>query len=309
VTQKWFGCNRKYASKKKINVVNYIVLALMLAVPSLLSGCQKPQTTELTVDTVLVTVNGSAITQSELDGAIIRTLGEAAITLPSEVSANMLESLIASRAMALMQQKIMPEQKIRELELRAQAYREELLVRQYMKANAEPLPVTTNMVSTYYHNYPEEFGGKLSRTFEVISTIRKIDAGERKQLITELTGMTSADDWNRKATELKAKNLPVRYRNITLPIDLLEQPLRSLVENTPSGQVSQVLASDEVMRVKVIAETRAPTKPLSEVSADIRRKLAPVQFRKSVKQLSQQALGSAEIIYFKQARPTPSQGI
>lgn len=285
-----------------------IALTFLFAVTAFLSACQKPQTAESENATILATVNDSVITQSELDAAIVRTLGEAEVVIPSEASVKMLKSLVASRAMAMAQQQALSDQKMRELELRVQAYKEELLVRQYIESNAEPQPVTPSMVRTYYHDYPEEFGGKLSRTFEVISTIRKVENDERKLLVTELTALASSDDWDLKATELKSRELPVRYRNITVRTDLLEQPLRSLVENTVIGQASPILASGEVMRVKVINEARSPAKPLQEVSADIRRKLAPIQFRKSVKQLSQQALKSAEIEYFKQDRPTPSQG-
>ena len=49
--------------------------------------------------------------------------------------------------------------------------------------------------------------------------------------------------------------------------------------------------------VRITEEKKIPPRPLSEVSAKIRKSLAPIQVKESVKAASTKALETAEVIY------------
>ena len=67
------------------------------------------------------------------------------------------------------------------------------------------------------------------------------------------------------------------------------QPLKSLVASTGQGETSPLHMGDTLTIVKVVETKALPAKPLMEVSADIRRKLAPVKMKDAIKAISAEA--------------------
>ncbi len=82
-------------------------------------------------DPVLARVNGSAITASELNAAVERSFGADA-ELADTRRKGVLESLVLSRAIALAREKELDEAGKRAIERKVAAYREEVLVREYL---------------------------------------------------------------------------------------------------------------------------------------------------------------------------------
>lgn len=160
----------------------------------LLTGCEGDSRQALVSAPVepsatLATVDDSIITRDQLELTIERTLGDSAPLFASaEVERKILESLVSSRAMALLAERELSPSERAQLDLKAQAYREELLVRHYLEAHATPEPITTEQVADYYNRHPDEFGGGVERSFETISSSQVLEEPQRSELITLLSG-------------------------------------------------------------------------------------------------------------------------
>src|SRR5690606_15630218 len=214
------------------------------------------------------------------------------------VERKILESLVSSRAMALLAERELSAGEKAEVELKAQAYREEILVKHYLQAHASPTPVTTEMVADYYARNPDEFGGSLEKTFEVIASTRALDGDEKAELIELLSAAEVKEkDWSALVEQWRAQGRPLEYRQNHLKLELLEQPMRSLVAPTQPGDIAPLYTGEQLLLVRVTAERRLPAKPLGEVSADIREKLAPQALKQAIKSLSAEAVKDVKVEY------------
>ncbi|WJN59428.1 peptidyl-prolyl cis-trans isomerase [Pseudomonas sp. SO81] len=247
----------------------------------------------------LVTVDESPITRAQLELTIERTLGDSApLFANEEVERKILDSLVSSRAMALLAERELDASEKQQLDLKAQAYREELLVRHYLQEHATPEPVSTEMVADYYNRHPEEFGGGVEKSFEIIASTTELDERQRSELITLLSGAeVQKGDWQALVASWRTAGRPLEYRQNKLRPEMLGQPLRSLVEGTATGSLAPLYTNGQLLLVRVTAEQKLPAKPLAEVSAAIREKLAPQALKKAVKELSAQAVEQVKVQY------------
>lgn len=282
--------------------VKYAFSALALAV--LLAGCKedsKQALNDVPVEpsATLVTVDKTPITRAQLELTIERTLGESApLFANEEVERKILESLVSSRAMALLAERELDASEREQLDLKAQAYREELLVRHYLEAHANPEPVTTEQVADYYNRHQDEFGGGVEKSFEIIASDQELEPAQRTELITLLSGsQVQGKDWQKLVADWRQAGKPLQYRQSRLKLELLEQPLRSLVEPTAAGSIAPLYVDGQLMLVRVTAEQQLPAKPLAEVSGAIREKLAPQALKQVVKNLSSEALKAVDVQY------------
>ena len=282
--------------------VKYAFSALALAV--LLAGCKedsKQALNDVPVEpsATLVTVDKTPITRAQLELTIERTLGESApLFANEEVERKILESLVSSRAMALLAERELDASEREQLDLKAQAYREELLVRHYLEAHANPEPVTTEQVADYYNRHQDEFGGGVEKSFEIIASDQELEPAQRTELITLLSGsQVQGKDWQKLVADWRQAGKPLQYRQSRLKLELLEQPLRSLVEPTAAGSIAPLYVDGQLMLVRVTAEQQLPAKPLAEVSGAIREKLAPQALKQVVKNLSSEALEAVDVQY------------
>lgn len=243
---------------------------------------------------VLAEVNGNAITEDQLNFAMQRTFNKRLKGVDEEeIRRKVLKSLVNSRAMALLMGKELSESDKYDLELKVKAYREELLVQRYLTSHVSPEPVSTAMVKAYYEKHPDEFGGGLEKEVEIIKSTGELSSDKRKALLVALAKVDFEADW--KAWVEGQSDLELNYKKVRVNPDVLHQPLRSLIMATDKGAVSPVHNDKEVLIVRVLSETQLPAKPLSQVSADIRRKLAPTKLREAVKKASEMALNEVEV--------------
>lgn len=278
--------------------LTYVFIGLLLA------GCedesrQALENVPVEPSATLVTVDDSVITRAQLELTIERTLGESApLFATEEVERKILESLVSSRAMALLAERELDASERAQLDLKAQAYREELLVRHYLQAHATPEPVTTEQVVDYYNRHPDEFGGGVEKSFEIIGNSQTLDEAQRTELIALLSGpKVQGNDWQALVAAWRDEGKPLEYRQSRLKLELLEQPLRSLVEPTAVGSIAPLYIKDQLLLVRVTDEHRLPAKPLNEVSGGIREKLAPQALKQAVKSLSSEALKQVKVEY------------
>jgi len=244
-------------------------------------------------ENVVAKVNQSPVTQSELELAVSRLPQVAGLN--ADVREKLLESLIKSRAMALMAESQLSLEEKHLLELRVRAFREELLVKDYIENHADAEPVSNAMVKEYYHAFPEKFGGAVRKRFEYVTVYRELEEHEVGKITAWLAEIKTRNDWNRLVESAKLNDLPVKYQQADMRPELLQEPLKTSVANAKPGSAPVILERAQPYLVRVLEEAHTPPKPISEVSAEIRKRLAPVQLKKAIRQLSEQALQNVDV--------------
>jgi len=252
-------------------------------------------------DVVLARVNGSPITRYELELTILSTLGPSSAGRLDEAGRQkVLESLVAGRAIARVQEADMTAEEIAAIDKKTRAYREQLLVKQYLAKHVAPQPVTNEMVREYYESHPERFGARTIRTYEMLSGRRKMNAKERDTLIQVLKSNADQKDWQQWAGELQGQGYPIEYRRGRVAEKILHPRLNQLMRPLKKGETSQLtFIEGTAYAVRIVDEKQLAARPLNEVGAEIRKALVPVQLKKSVKLASQQVLQSADVVYEK----------
>lgn len=262
--------------------------------------------TKATDKNVVVWVDETPVTKSQLNLAVDRTLGASAgYFMNEELQEKILNSVISSRAMARLAEKKMDEFDLQELEDKVQAYREELLVKRYIKQEIVTTPVSDQQVKEYYEKHLDEFGAGTIKKFEVIESIGKANEEQRRAFLKKLGSVKKRKNWKQFVQSMKKKGLPLNYRMVNAKVSLLKNPLASIVKKTPAGQVSPMHFSTQMLIVRVLEEKKVAPKPMREVSAEIRQKLVPVNLKKSVRTLSEKARSQVKIRFNNQENQNP----
>ncbi len=282
------------------------------AVSLVLHACSNDSSTDgassPTLDTsvataqVLATVNGEPITQVDVDFMISRTFsGAEQLFFDEKMQAKVLESLVASTAMRQAMVSELSADQLKEIENKAKAYKEELFVKEYLVKNAAPEPVSTQMVKEYYDQYPEEFGGGVSKVFEMLATPSKSTDEARNQFLIaakELGGdKNTSGDKSWQAVAKQNANSVVYSRSTSRP-GLLAPKLASVLSGLSAGEASEVVMVDGSPHlIRVLEQKKLAAQPLNTVSAEIRKKLAAIQLKKAVKKASNQVIKQAAVEY------------
>jgi len=243
----------------------------------------------------LATVNGEAITQDDIDFMITRTFsGSEQLFFNDEMQAKVLDSLIASKAMQQKMRTTLSEERLSDIKNRTKAFEEELFVKEYLTEFATPEPVSSKMVQDYYQQYPEEFGGGESREFEMLATSAKPDEDKRDAILKEVQSLKDNTNWLAYSNN---NELGLVHKNATMQPGLFAPALERAISRTNPGDVSDIVfikGAPHLVRVKKV--NTLPAKPLSEVSAQIRKKLAALQLKKAVKSASANAISEATVV-------------
>lgn len=284
-------------------------LVALCALATVLTACSKGDSadskqnqSEQNNSVVLVKVNGSPITADELQLAVERTFGDnAALYMSEELEGKLLQSLISSRAIS---QKALAEMSASDkqwLDLKTEAYREELLVKYYLEEHAQPDPVTNEMVTQYYQSNQDKFGGGKLKEFEYVQV--RIPAGsDSAEAVKPLTTLGAEKDWKANLDIVKNvnKDWQVDYRKASMKADQIQPPLDALIATLKPGEIAPLKIEKNIYTLlRLISERELPVKTLSEVSAEIRKTLSPLQLKKAVKTISDKALTDAEVEFME----------
>jgi predicted small lipoprotein YifL len=253
-------------------------------------------------DKVLATVNGSTVSAYDLEQAVRTSLGPAAAgMLDAKGKKSVLESLVAARAIAQVQEKDLSPMDRAALDRQTAAYREQLLVKLYLAKNTDGEPVSRQMVEDYYRRHPEQFGAKTVKQYEAIASSSALSDADRDKLLAALKGADQQKNWSAWSAKLKQRGLAVVYTGGNVDPAILTADLRGRLETLKAGDPANLsLAEGRVRLVRVTAEKKIPPRPLNEVSARIRKMLLPVQLKKAVKQAADQVLATAKVEYVNQ---------
>jgi hypothetical protein len=274
---------------------HYFLLTLLL-----LGACTADKSdVSLKVDSdpanqVLATVGGEAITQGDVDFMLQRTFANAdQLPVDAQVQSKVLQSLVAAKAMKLSIQKDLSDEDLLIIRNKVKTYEEELYFKQYLIKNTKPEPASNQMVTDYYERHPEEFGAKQQRSFELLKTARKPSTEKRDALISQISSIKTDRDWQQLA---KDSDLGLVYQRGSALSGLLDKSLEDSLTKLDPGSSSEIIFVEgipHILRLNKITEL--PPKPLSSVSAGIRKKLAANQLKKAVKIASEKAVKLADV--------------
>ncbi|MFC1749397.1 peptidyl-prolyl cis-trans isomerase [Pseudomonadota bacterium] len=289
-----------------------ILPALLLSL--LLAGCSDDKTAPTTIgadasdgtvlpgdDDVLVTVEGESITRYDLESAIGDMLSpEQGMFLDDAGRKKILESLIVSRVLAKKAIETGVDSELDALDKKVNAYKEQLLATHYLKAHVAPEPVTQEMVREYYEKHPEKFGGKTVREYEMLFEKEGSNKSQRASLLEEMQAATESKNWADYSTKRNKADskLKLGYRSGELDVALFDKKLNALLMSLDVGETSTVTyIASRAYRVRITGERIVKPRPLQDVSAEIRKSLAPLQFKKSIKKISSEVLKTANVVY------------
>lgn len=279
-----------------------VLMALVISGAFLfgLSGCgsSEPETKSepLQQSPVLAYVNEEAITQADVDFTLERMLkGQALAQVDDALRKKVLDSLISSRAMKIQMASTLGAEEKESIAQSAKAYEEELYVKEYLANHVVPEPVTLEMIQAYYDKHPEEFGGEAVRDFQLLIMTNAKDLQARDKFLAAVPEIKAAKDWATAKHQL-AQIPGVEYREGRTRPGLLEPALEQAISNMEAEQSSDLVhINDQIYLVKVTAVTRQAPRPLTDVSADIRKQLAAQQLRAAVKKASEEVLKNVQV--------------
>jgi hypothetical protein len=285
--------------KRKVNVLVFLFLALTMSACQKSTDEQAAGKTEKENDPVLVKVNGQVITQKDLDVTMLRLLGPARMAQLDDVAkSKILDSLVMSRLISGAAEAELDTDNKDHLERQVRDYREEILVKQYLRDHVEPQPITQGMVKAHYEKYPERYGAIVIREYQLLTTSNKPEGAARQNLLKIFNDAKDKKDWNGFAKKLKQQNYAVTLKQGKSNEQLLHQQLQLVMSSLKLNETSRPFLIDGVPQVvRITAEQKEAARPLSEVSAAIRKALLPGQLKIAIKQVADDLKKSAKIEY------------
>lgn len=288
---------RRYTRARSIVITCTTALCASL----LITACGKPEQGQAkapvpATSTPIATVNGEGITDADVDLAMQRMFSDTDRMLgDANLRSKVLESLVTSRAIKQLVLKELTPDESEKIHQQAKAYEEELLVKEYLQRHVTPEPVTSDMVQKFYQDNPARFGQETIRDFELLKAPTNLDDSRRDALLKAIPAIRAEADWS-KTEKTWADQFGLQLERGSSAAGLLNNALDEALKKMKPGETSEVVSVDgqfHLLRLK--AERQTPPKALSEVSADIRRQLAPLQLKKAVKQLSETARAQAKV--------------
>jgi hypothetical protein len=274
--------------------------ASLLGVAALIAGCQHKAPKEIPgANQVLATVNGSPITQFDVDRTAVRLLGPQRFSSLDEAAKHkVLESLVLSRAIAQIEAKQLDSADSYSLDKQVEDYREQLLVKHYLKDHANPKPVTEEMIVDYYNQHPYQFGGGEHKRYQMLFVTRDLSDTERQSVLKAYSRTQNQHDWKRYASALAKQKLPVSEQQGTTPASLPNKTLDDVLEKLGKGKVSTVTFVDGRPYLLQVTDTfTTQPRPLNDVRGQIRRELLPVRIKQALDVVSKQVLGKVKVEY------------
>ncbi len=288
----------------------FLPVAVVVGITLFVSGCgeeKSPSTSEPREDTapvqgnVLARVQGELVTNFDVEQAALKMLGAQQAALLDEAGRkNVLESLVLGKALSRVSKEELDAEELTMLEWKVQAYREQLLVNRYLRRHADPQPVTEQMIKEYYEANPARFGGRAVREYEMITSRERLDGVQRERVLAELANASVEKNWNRYITSLSKENLPLQFRRGKTNNNVILEELQRVIDRLSVGDVSKpFFVEGRVYIARVTSAENIPPRPLSEVSADVRKALVPVQLKKAIKKISDEVLNTVNVEYVK----------
>lgn len=281
-----------------------LTILLMTSMLTLLSACDRTadkEKTEAVQEKALVKVNGDVITDKDLQVASVRIVGaQKAFLIDENVKQKILESMVMSRVISTQALKDIDAEERDQIDRKSRDYREELLVKSYLRKNVDPQPVTQEMVKAYYDKNPELFGAKNIKEFELITTNKQVQGTQREQVLAVLNKARKSTNWKSYIKNVNKQKGLLEYRLGKTSEKLLNDQLRAAMSKMKNKDISRpVFIDGKPYLLRITKESQTKARPLAEVSTEIRRMLAPQQLKKAIRVISDKLMKEAKIEYVK----------
>ena len=275
----------------------YLVAFATVGTAVFACGCGS-QSVDVPAGKVVAEVDGTPITEAELSTYLVETLGGFGAARMDEAGRKKgLEGLAATRVIAKARASELTEQESAELASKVAAYRDQLLVRDYLTTHAPPTPVTAAQIEAYYAKNKERFTSQTERSYELLLSDRVLSNKEQASLVQALS-TPSEDAWAKRAATLRAQGLPMRHRTGVLGKAPLHPKLVQIARAMKVRQTSQVMfLQGKAFVLRVTHEKQLPAKTLQQASGEIRERLAPLQIKKSIAKIRAEAMKTAKVVY------------
>lgn len=279
------------------NLLNFKVFSLTTIVAALLSivGCSNNEDQSTKIDAnssaeIWAKVNSTNLTEPELEYAVKKLLGDQFVD--ARVLHNIRESLISSRAISLKAASVLDKNIQDEIEIATNAFREEKLIAAYIQQTVTPNPVSSKQVNEYYQSHLSDFGAQTVKSLQILKLDLSKSEISASKAVTILSKVSSSKNW-----KVATKSTPENVELITATSNKqlsprLKSTITSLVINDVSGVIVE---KDNAYVLKITGQQDIPPKPINEVSAIIRKRLAVQQLKTVVKQISEQILAESEV--------------
>lgn len=270
---------------------------VILGACAFIFGCKDKTTADLAVAAQPeAKVNGEIISSADVDFMIKRMAkDQQQIQADENFRKKILDSLIASRAMRQSVEPELSEAQRDEIKNAVKAYEEELFVKAYLQKNVVPQPVTSEMVQHYYEQHLQEFGGQTLRDFQLLRATVATNEELRNQLLQAVPQIRTTNDWQQKAGSWQ-QQYQLQFQQGRSKPGLFSAELDQVLARLQKGETSDVFYIDgELYLLRVTGISEVAAKPLTQVSADIRQRLAAQVLRDAVKEASETARAKAKI--------------
>jgi hypothetical protein len=271
--------------------------AVLLLLLTLACGDKKPLLEG--EDVVLATVEGKHITKYDLESAAARTLGHLGdVALSGGSKRELVEGMALGRAMASLRERELDDKQKAELDKRVQAFRERLLVDQYLAAHGKRKPPAEAELKAYYDANPAKFGQRQTRVFELAFAPLSEGDAARVQTLASLGKVREAIDWDRAVTEGKQVAPSLALVRGDVELGTLPAKLRTIATSMAKGEASAITFVDGrayVLRVTQI-ET-VPPWPFADVRDQIAVLLAPRGDKQAVLAVRDDVLKRVKVDY------------
>jgi hypothetical protein len=277
----------------------YIAAALVCA-----SACKSEPPKDDGSGAVLARIDGAPITEADLALAAVKAVGKDYVRLLGpEDKKKLLESIVLARAIAVEAEKDLDARARADLERRVRAHKEQLLVEHYLGVHGNLEAVSAEAMQRYYDENSERFGGGVVRRYELLVGSRVPSEAETQKLIAALRGAPARQDWQALAADLQKQGLPLVFQKGEGGESALHVRLQSLIKGLAVGQTSGLTYIEGKPYVaRVVAETKRPPKPLTEVREEIRAALAARQKSEALAAMSEKVMAARRVEYSEQMR-------
>ncbi len=265
------------------------------------SKLEMVETNQSVDDPVLVKIDGNAaIYQSQFELMFNKLTSGVAEDDKAGLKPTILEGLVRTRVLADLAEQQLDNDESKFINTKLRNFKDELLVKSYISKNITAKPITVKMVKQYYQEHINDYRIPGKVNFEmIVTTSSNLSDEEMNQIIDAFSNLKKIDNWKLHVSNLKKEKLPVEYNYVSMRPDSINKELRSPIEKLGDGEISDIVFGDYIYIVKVINRESDFVKPLSEVSVDIRKKLAPQKLKEMLTQHIDKAMSDKKIEYIR----------
>ncbi len=273
-----------------------MIKACLFVLIAAIAGCSSDkQAAELSDNSKAVAiVGGVSISSNDLNTAALRSLRKEYSELNEVLQERLLESVISTMAMSQIAKTQAQVEEQASIESLVSAYRDELWVKEYLKENAIPQPVSNKQIKDYYSSHPEYFGGG-----EIVEYTHVRCRYSESSTVKDCTKSLSGNDltsWSKMAKSGSGISVVTASLNTLVEKSELSQLILATAEQEFSGFKN---TASELHRIFVIKKRKLTPKPLVTMQREIRERLAPLQLKKAIKEASERARSNIEIVRIK----------